>query len=66
MHSCVIHNRTRLWIFSQSIFLRCNHRGRSYSGIAPLSKTDPELHKILVLEKERQRTTLDLIASEVS
>lgn len=65
MHLFVNNNLTRLWTLSRFSFLSCNFRARSYSGVAPLSKTDPELHKILVLEKERQRTTLDLIASEV-
>lgn len=33
---------------------------------APLEKTDPELMDIIEREKQRQRTNLVLIASEVS
>lgn len=57
--------RSRLLVPSQ---FRCSWRNigqRTVSGVAPLSSTDPELLKILILEKERQKNTLDLIASEV-
>src|ERR687893_2470153 len=33
-------------------------------GVAPLSEVDPELHEVLGRELERQRNTLEMIASE--
>ena len=38
---------------------------KSWTGQNPLSEADPELQKMISLEKNRQKTGLELIASEV-
>lgn len=39
---------------------------QSKSLIEPLAKVDPEIHKLIEQEKERQFSGLELIASEVT
>ncbi len=38
---------------------------KMWTGQNPLSEADPELQEIISKEKKRQRTGLELIASEV-
>lgn len=39
---------------------------KSWTGQNPLSDADPELQELIRMEKNRQKTGLELIASEVS